>query len=172
VRDELELDDPAAARALFDPVRHRIFGLLRTPRSVPELASELGMPSNRLYYHVRRLTECGLVQQVETRTSGRHNERVFERTADRITFSGELDLAGESPLRGIVDELERGLRSVAPDDPASVSYHVLTVTPDRARELEGRLRDLIVSYDDRSRSASARRFAVLGALTPLPDEPA
>ena len=172
MRDELELDDPAAARALFDPVRHRIFGLLRTPHSVPELASELGLPANRLYYHVRRLTDCGLVQQVDTRSSGRHNERVFERTADRITFSGELDLGGESPLRGIVDELERGLRSVAPDDPASVSYHVVTVTPGRARELESRLRELIVSYDDRSRSASARRFAVLGALTPLPEESA
>jgi hypothetical protein len=172
VRDELELDDPAAAKALFDPIRHRLFGLLQTPRSVPELAQELGMPANRLYYHVRRLIECGLVQQVDTRASGRHNERVFERTAERITFSGELDLAGESPLRGIVDELERGLRFVTPDDPASVSYHVVTVTPDRARELEVRLRELIVSYDDRSRSASARRFAVLGALTPLPEESA
>jgi predicted ArsR family transcriptional regulator len=172
VRDELELDDPAAAKALFDPVRHRVFGLLRTPRSVPELAQELGIPANRLYCHVRRLTECGLVQQVDTRTAGRHNERVFERTAERITFSGELDLAGESPLRGMVDELERGLRSVEADDPASVSYHVVTVTPERARELEAQLRDLIVSYDDRSRSTGARRFAVLGALTPLPDESA
>jgi DNA-binding transcriptional ArsR family regulator len=172
VRDELELDDPAAAKALIDPVRHRIFGLLRTPRSVPELANELAMPANRLYYHVRRLAECGLVHQVDTRTTGRHNERVFERTAARITFSGDLDLAGESPLRGIVDELERGLRSVEPGDPASVSYHVVTVTPDRARELEDHLRELIVSYDDRSRSASARRFGVLGALSPLPDESA
>ena len=169
MRDALELSDPAAAKALFDPVRHRIFGLLRTPRSVPELAREVGVPANRLYYHVRRLVECGLVQQVDTRPTGRHNERVFERTAERITFSGDLDLAGQSPLRGIVDELERGLRSVEADDPASVSYQVVSVTADRARELEARLRDLIVSYDDRSEDDAARPFAVLGVLTPLPD---
>ncbi len=170
MRNELELEDPVAAKALFDPIRHRIFGLLRTPRSIPELARELGVPANRLYYHVGRLAECGLVHQVDTRSAGRHTERIFERTAERITFTGELDLAGESPLRGIVDELERGLRSVDPDDPASVSYHVVSVTPDRARELEVRLREVIQGFDDRSGDESARNFAVLGVVTPLPEE--
>jgi DNA-binding transcriptional ArsR family regulator len=168
VRDELELDDPRAVKALFDPLRHRIFGLLRAPRSVPELAHELELPANRLYYHLRRLVECGLVHQVDTRPAGRHTERIYERVAERITFSGDLDLGGERPLRGIVDELERGLRVVQPGDPASVSYHVVSLTPARARELEESLRDLIAGFDDRSDGPGARRFAVLGALAPLP----
>jgi DNA-binding transcriptional ArsR family regulator len=172
MQEELTLDDPRAVKALYDPLRFRLFGLLREPHSVRELAREVDLPADRLYYHLNLLVERGLVQEVDVRRTGRHFERVYERTAERITFSGELDLAGESPLRGMMDELERGLRSIAPDDPASVSYHVVTVTPERARELEARLRDLIVSYDDRSRSTSARRFAVLGALTPLPDESA
>jgi len=42
VQDELELRDPAAVRALFDPLRFQLFGLLRVPRSIPELARAVG----------------------------------------------------------------------------------------------------------------------------------
>jgi DNA-binding transcriptional ArsR family regulator len=171
--EEPELDDPAAikARALFDPLRFRLFGLMRTPHSVPELARAVEMPADRLYYHVRRLVECGLVHQVDARVAGRHTERIFGRTAERVTFSGELDLGGESSLRSITHELEDGLRSAAGDDPASVSYHVVSLTDARARELEKRLRGLIAEYDDRGRvPKGARRYGVLGVLAPLRKE--
>ena len=168
---ELELRDPAAIKALFDPIRFRLFGLLRAPHSVPELARAIDMPADRLYYHVRRLVECGLVRQVDTRSAGRHTERIFGRTAERFTFSGELDLAGESPLKGITQEVEEGLRAASTEDPASVSYHVFSLTDERARELEERLRGLIAEYDDGGRAPkSARRFGVLGVLAPLRDE--
>jgi len=167
---ELELTDPTAVKALFDPLRFRIFGLLRTPRSVPELARELDLPADRLYYHLHRLVDCGLVHQVDARASGRHTERVFGRVAERITFSGDLDLSGESPLRGITQELERCLRSAGTDDTASVSYHHFSLAPARAQELEERLRALISEFDDRTSAADgARTFAVLGALAPMPE---
>jgi DNA-binding transcriptional ArsR family regulator len=169
--EELVLTDPAAVKALFDPVRFRLFGLLRTPRSVPELAKAVEVPADRLYYHVRRLVECGLVEQVDARNAGRHTERVYGRTAERFTFSGDLDLAGQSPLGGIVREVDDGLRSAAADDPASVSYHVYSLTETRARELEERLRSLIAEYDDADSTADgSRRFGVLGVLTPLAEE--
>jgi hypothetical protein len=47
VPEELQLDDPAAVKALFDPLRFRLFGLLRTPQSVPELAAAAGVPASR-----------------------------------------------------------------------------------------------------------------------------
>ncbi len=168
---ELELRDPAAVKALFDPLRFRLFGLLRTPYSVPDLARAVDMPADRLYYHVRRLVECGLVQQVDARSTGRHTERIFGRTAERFTFSGELDLAGESPLRGIAHELDDGLRSASTADPASVSYHVFSLTDARAQELEERLRTLIAEYDDQGKtSPGTRRFGVLGVLAPVAEE--
>ena len=173
MEQELTLEDPRAVKALFDPLRFRLFGLLREPRSVRELAHEVGLPADRLYYHLHRLVERGLVQEVDVRATGRHLERVYERTAERITFSGDVDLAGESPLRGIVQEVERALREAAPDDPASVSYHVLSLVPERARELEDRLRELFAEFDDRAAEHDgARRFAALGVLAPLPEEPA
>ena len=126
------------------------------------------LPADRLYYHVRLLVEAGLVQQVDTRASGRHTERIYGRTAERFTFSGELDLAGESPLRAITHEVESGLRSASTDDPASISYHVYSLTDERARELESRIRELIAEYDDRGRAPKeSRRFGVLGVVAPL-----
>lgn len=169
--EELELGDPAAVKALFDPLRFRLFGLLRTPRSVPELASEVALPADRLYYHVRLLMDAGLVRQVDTRVSGRHTERIYGRTAERFTFSGELDLAGESPLRAITQEVESGLRSASADDPASVSYHVYALTDERARELEDRMRRLIAEYDDGGRAPKGgRRFGLLGVVAPLREQ--
>lgn len=173
MNEELELGDPAAVKALFDPLRFRLFGLLRTPRSIPELAREVDLPADRLYYHVRLLVEAGLVQQVDTRASGsgRHTERIYGRTAERFTFSGELDLAGESPLRAITHEVESGLRSASTDDPASISYHVYALSDTRARELENRIRELIAEYDDRGRAPKgSRRFGVLGVVAPLREQ--
>ena len=83
---------------------------------------------------------------------------------------GDLDLSGESPLRGITQELERCLRSAGTDDTASVSYHHFSLAPARAQELEERLRALISEFDDRTPAAGgARTFAVLGALAPMPE---
>ena len=169
--DELHIQDPAVVAALYDPLRYRLFRLLETPRTVAELAAKVGLPADRLYYHVRKLTDCGIVRQVDVRVTGRHNERVFGRVADRIRFSGELDLdAGGSGLfRGIVDELEAGVRAAGPDSTdGMVSYHVVSLDPERAAELERRLRAVISEYDDAADDGEgARRFGLLGVLVPL-----
>ena len=168
--DELEVDDPAVVAALYDPLRFRLFRLLEAPRSVAELAEAVDMPANRLYYHVRRLVVCGLVRQVDARASGRHTERIYGRVATRIRFSGDIDVYGGF-LRGVTDELEAGLRGVVDDAPGSISYHTISLTPRRAKELEERLRGLISEYERvTSTGMDTRRFGVLGVLAPLPEE--
>lgn len=171
IEDEIHIDDPAVVAALYDPLRYRLFRLLETPRSVAELASAVGMPANRLYYHVRRLVEFGLVRQVDARASGKHLERVFGRTAERIRFTGELDLdaGGSGLLRGILDELEAGIRAVGDEEIASrISYHVVSLSPERSAELERRLHALLSEFEgETAPAAGTRRFGLLGALVPL-----
>jgi DNA-binding transcriptional ArsR family regulator len=169
--EELEVDDPAVVAALYDPLRYRLFRVLETPRTVAEVAEEIGLPANRLYYHLRRLLACGLVRQVDVRARGRHTERVYGRTAARIRFTGELELGGETVLRGIADELERGLRLAAgTDEPGLLSYHAVELTRERASELEERLRTLIAEYESTpSTGDDATRFGLLGVLVRLPD---
>ncbi len=170
---ELSIDDPAVVAALYDPLRYRLFRLLETPRTVAELAADVEMPADRLYYHVRRLVECGLVRQVDTRAAGRHTERIYGRAAERIRFSGELDLdAGAGGLvRGIVEELEAGIRSAGDELASRISYHVVRLTPERAQELEGRLHALISEFEGEvTATEGTYRFGLLGALVPLTDE--
>jgi DNA-binding transcriptional ArsR family regulator len=163
----VHLEDPASVAALYDPLRYRLFRLLAEPRSVAELAAEVGMPPDRLYYHVKRLVAVGLVREVEVRANGRHRERVFGHAAERIRFSGDLELYEGGLLRGIADELEGWLQDAGDEDAASISYHTPTLAPATARELETRLRDLIAEYADREESGEgARRFGVLGVVTP------
>jgi len=164
--EELVVGDPSVVAALYDPLRYRLFRLLETPRSVAELAAEVRIPANRLYYHVRRLVACGLVRQVDARASGRHTERIYG--ASRIRFSGDLEVYSGGFLRGVTEELEVGLRSVRDDTPSLISYHAVSLTPQRAKELEDRLRGLIAEYERTgSRSKAARRYGVLGVLAPL-----
>jgi len=166
---ELHIDDPSVLAALYDPLRYRLFRLLEMPRSVAELAVEVDMPANRLYYHVRRLVDCGLVIQVDARPSGRHTERIYGRAAARIRFAGDLDVYTGGFLRGIADELDAGLQTVAGDAPGSVSYHTVALTSARATELEARLRALIAEYAEvDSAEDESQRFGVLGVLAPLP----
>jgi GNAT superfamily N-acetyltransferase len=168
MKPELVLEDPVAVRVLLEPIRARIFDLLRTPRSVPQLASELGTAADRLYYHVHRLADAGLVEATGTRTTGRHTERLYCRTAARVRFTGDLALGRHRPLRAFTDGLDEGLLAASADDPASVVYHAGGLTEERAAELGERLRALIGEYDDPDPPPGSRRFGILAVVAPLP----
>ena len=170
----LDVEDPAVLSVLYDPVRYRIFRALEQPRTIAELAVELERPANRLYYHVKLLVEAGLVREVGTRARSRHTERVFGRAAERIRFTGELEPgSGRGLLSAIADELDTALERVPADSdgPGMVSYHVVSVAPERAQELESRLRALVDEFEgERAAGAGARRYGLLGAFVPLEAE--
>jgi len=168
VDEELRIEDPAVLAALYDPLRFRLFRLLETPSTVAELADVVGEPANRLYYHVRRLLECGLITQAGARANGRHTERIY--AARRISYAGDLDVRYEGGLlRGIAEELEAGLRDAGEDGIGLVSYHDVSLTPERAQELEQRLQALIAEYEQLEEEPGASRYRVLGAVAPRVD---
>jgi len=169
VRDELVITDPAAIPVLFDPLRHRVFRMLRRPKSIREIGAELGVRSDRLYYHVNQLAQHGLIRQVGIQKAGRHSERVFARTSAQVAFQGDVNLGGLNPLTAIASELGESLTEARPDDVASVSYHHAKITQEQASELSERLRQLIGEYVQSEAPPGAQTFAVLGALAPLPE---
>ena len=68
---ELEcVADPGRAAALIHPMRLAIVALAREPASAAELARRLGLPRQRVNYHVRVLASRGLL-----RRSGRARRR-------------------------------------------------------------------------------------------------
>lgn len=65
--------------ALISPTRQEIIDTLQAmgTASVPDLARQMARPADALYYHVRALSKAGLLQQVDTRQIGRHQEAVY-----------------------------------------------------------------------------------------------
>jgi DNA-binding transcriptional ArsR family regulator len=72
---ELEwVSDPKQAVSLLEPLRARILGLARQPASATELAARLGLPRQRVNYHVRELARTGLLR----RAGRRRRRNMFE----------------------------------------------------------------------------------------------
>ena len=75
------IDDAARARTALQPVRLRLLHLLEQPRSAPQLAKAIGMPRQRVLYHLRTLEAQRLVEAQEHGSVGRRIDRTYVRTA-------------------------------------------------------------------------------------------
>jgi DNA-binding transcriptional ArsR family regulator len=75
------IDDPTRARAALQPLRLRLLHLLERPQSAPQLAKAMGMPRQRVLYHLRRLEAQRLVEALEHGSVGRRIDRSYVRTA-------------------------------------------------------------------------------------------
>ena len=63
--DVLFIEEPTVAAALLQPIRLDIVKRLAQPRSCPELAQLLNVPTQQVNYHMRKLTEAGLVDRID-----------------------------------------------------------------------------------------------------------
>lgn len=75
------IDDPARARTALQPLRLRLLHLLERPQSAPQLAAAMGMPRQRVLYHLRKLETERLVEAREHGAVGRRIDRSYVRTA-------------------------------------------------------------------------------------------
>src|SRR5262245_36068132 len=81
------IDDPAAAAAALDPVRSRLLWELREPASAASLATRVGLPRQRVNYHLRALESHGLVHLASERRWGVLTERLLVATASSFVVS-------------------------------------------------------------------------------------
>ena len=81
------IEDPAAAAIALDPVRARLLAELAHPGSASALAGRVGLPRQKVNYHLRALEAHGLVRVVEERRWGGLTERVLEATAASYVVS-------------------------------------------------------------------------------------
>src|ERR1700724_364277 len=94
--DVTVIDDPAAAEVSLDPIRARLLGELAEPGSATTLAATIGLPRQKVNYHLRALERHGLVELVEERRKGNVNERMLRATAASYVIS-PLALAAVQP---------------------------------------------------------------------------
>jgi len=81
------IDDPAAASAALDPMRNRLLSELREPASAAALATRVGLPRQKVNYHLRTLESHGLVRVAGKRRWGGLTERRLVATASSFVVS-------------------------------------------------------------------------------------
>jgi DNA-binding transcriptional ArsR family regulator len=113
-------------RVLADPLRIRLFqALWHGPRSARELAAEVGLPPDRLYYHLRQLQRAGIIEVGEYRPlPGGKVERLYRRA------EAEPPQDSSSPA-----EIAAFLGSVLDATKADVSAAFLAKEAGRRREV-------------------------------------
>src|SRR5262249_48837965 len=85
--DVAVIADPAAAEAALEPARARLLARLTEPASASMLAAVVGLPRQKVNYHLRTLERHGLVELVEERRKGNVTERLLRAAAASYVIS-------------------------------------------------------------------------------------
>ncbi|WP_413307650.1 winged helix-turn-helix domain-containing protein [Bacillus sp. 1P10SD] len=109
-----KIDDIEIAKMMLDVRKRSILDIASKPVTVSQIAEELNEKQSRLYYHVKKLEEAGLLELVETKQQGNLIEKYYQRTQ----VAGkrfELDEAllrehHDSVMEEIMKLLEPGLK--------------------------------------------------------------
>jgi DNA-binding transcriptional ArsR family regulator len=100
VLDVEVIDDPAAAVVALDPVRARLLAALGEPASAAELAARLGLPRQKVNYHLRALEAHGLVRLAgERRWGGLTERRLVASAVSYVVSPAALGAVGSDPAR-------------------------------------------------------------------------
>ncbi len=78
------LDDLDTALLALAPIRRRILAALGEPASAAGLAERLGMPRQKIGYHLRALEGAGLVQPAGERRKRGFTERLFVAAREHV----------------------------------------------------------------------------------------
>lgn len=81
------IERPTAAAVALDPIRARLLSALSQPGSASSLAARVGLPRQKVNYHLRTLEAHGLVRLVEERPRRGLTERVVVATAEAYVVS-------------------------------------------------------------------------------------
>ena len=96
------IDDPASATVALDPVRSRLLSELREPMSAAAVAGRMGLPRQKVNYHLRTLEKHGLVRVDSKKFWGGLTERRMVATASSYVVSpGALGPVAADPDRGM-----------------------------------------------------------------------
>src|SRR3954469_23748033 len=87
MHDVAVIEDPAAAEISLDPIRSRLLAALAQPGSATMLAAQIGLPRQKVNYHLRTLEHHGLIELVEERRKGNVTERMMQATAASYVIS-------------------------------------------------------------------------------------
>ncbi len=186
--------DPAAAVVALEPIRSRLLAELAAPASAATLAARLGLPRQKVNYHLRTLEAHDLVREAEIRRWGGIKERLLVasagsylvspealgpaaadpgRTRDQLSASYLIALAGRV-VREMGDLLRGARRAGKPLASLAIDTEIrFRSAAERAsftRELTDAVAALAARYHDETAPRGRRhRLVVMAHPLPAPD---
>jgi DNA-binding transcriptional ArsR family regulator len=185
------IEDPRRAQVLLHDVRIELLEHLEEPGSAAALARKLGLPRQRVNYHLRELEGQRLIELHEERRRGNVTERIYRRTGHSYTisnaalgnlgtkpadiqdrFSSAYQIALASQAIRELATLQAGAESAKKKLPTfalEVEVRFATAAKRRAfaDELAAVVADLVRKYHD-ERASSGRAFRFYAGAYPRP----
>jgi DNA-binding transcriptional ArsR family regulator len=178
VADRLALTTAAQVRAISNPLRTTILGMLHErAATVTELAAAVARPKSTVAHHVKVLAETGLVRVVRTRRVRAIDERFYGRTARMFYIAVEPGAGGEA-LPVDFNDFEVAARESAAafqDRRLWAFIRHARLTEERAAEFWERIAALVREFDELPRSGDTVYGLAIGIYPTdhpqLPDTP-
>ena len=164
--DELIIEDLETLKVLSDPLRMQIIELMGDqPRTVKQIAKQLEMTPNKLYYHIKLLDDHGLIRVVETRLVSGIVEKHYQTTAKEITVAdgllsvskqgeGEISSLISNLLEGTKADFKRSLRARPKEAGrfedsycSNVTRELARLTPEQAKYICKKLEELVKEFE-------------------------
>jgi DNA-binding transcriptional ArsR family regulator len=147
------VEQSSRAAALMHPMRLRILDALREPASASGVARQLGLPRQKVNYHLRELEKAGFVEEVEQRRAGNCVERIVRATATHYLIHPEV--LGRLAADG--DSVEDRFSSAYLIALAAETIRDVATAQEKASRSKKRLATLAVQTDVRFATAGDRR---------------
>lgn len=160
--DRYEFDDLDLMAELTHPIRGIVLRRLKEPRTVAELAELMDVPVTRLYHHVNRLNDNGLIQVVATRQVAAVTERRYQVVAKTFAINRELFNTLDNrelslALGSVFDVAKLGFQRVVDrggyrgigslEEHSLLSLGEINLSAGRRQELMRRLRGVIAEFE-------------------------
>lgn len=187
------IEDSKRARVLLDSTRLELLANLAEPNSAAALARQLGLPRQRINYHLRELESQDLIVLVEERRKGSCVERIYQRTGQSYVIStAALGALGTMPddisdrfssayqialaSRAIFDlgKMQSGAKAAGKKLPTfALEVEVRFASADRrnqfAEEVAASIADLVRKYHD-EKAPRGRKFRFYLGAYPRPKD--
>ena len=189
MHDVAVIEDPAAAEVSLDPIRSRLLAELAHPGSATMLAARVGLPRQKVNYHLRTLEHHGLIHLVEERRRGNVTERMMQATAasyvispaamaavapdpgrapDRLSARWLLALAAQlvGDVGALITGADKTRQRVAT---YALDGEIRFANPDDRAAFAAALTDAVTELTRRYHSDTGRKHRLLIAVHPAPD---
>ncbi|MFE5342187.1 ArsR/SmtB family transcription factor [Isoptericola sp. NPDC056578] len=150
--ETMEISEPAALRAIANPVRQRILMQLSVVghARAADLAEAIGQPANSVSFHLRVLAKVGLIVEAPEHARDKR-DRVWTNVAETYQIKSNSPAAGTAILRPALRWISDVFTHDARDDGGARRQFLLTtllLTKDEADEMAQELSALVERWSE------------------------